>query len=173
MEMVNRSVLEAHGVTYQDIEKNGGKISYTNTSESLDMMSTNQLDALGTTVSIPLSLFVEASTRMELTILNLSEKARDTLKQKFDAEITKIPAGTYKFQPEDVPTVFIVHNVITSANVPEDVIYNVVKAVAGNLEYMRTANTSLKSMDLKSMSAKSSLPFHPGAEKYFKEKNAM
>jgi len=173
MELVNRTILESHGVTYQDIEKSGGKVSYTNTSESLEMMSTNQLDALGTTVSIPLSLFVEASTRMDLTVLPLNDSAREGLTKKFGAVVTKIPANTYKFQPEEVNTVFIVHNVISSAKVPDEVVYNVVKGVAENLEYMRTANAALKGMDLKSMSAKSDLPYHPGAEKYFKEKGAM
>lgn len=55
------------------------------------------------------------------------------------------------------------------AHVPADVIYKVVKTMHDNKEFLVKANSRFDLFDPKNMRASSPVPYHPGAEKFYKE----
>ncbi len=171
MELLSKAVLEAYGITYADIENNGGKIVYATSPEALDMMSVGQLDILGDLAEAPKNFFVEAANRLDLKLLPLSREVMEQVNNKFGTATVTIPKNSYKFKPDDIVTVAAPLIVISSANVSEEMIYNCVSSVANNLDFLRTVNVSLESLDLNIMSAKYDVPFHPGAEKFYNEQN--
>lgn len=59
------------------------------------------------------------------------------------------------------------------AHVPDDVVYNVVKTMRANKDYLAKANSRFKLFDPDRMRAKSPVPFHPGADKAYKELGMM
>ena len=64
--------------------------------------------------------------------------------------------------------------VVTSADVSEDVVYAVVKAVFDNLDDFRKQHPAFANLDPKRMIKDGiSAPLHPGAVKYYKEKGLM
>jgi len=171
MEFLTKAALEANGVTYEDIEKAGGKVVYNIYPEALDMMSTNQLDGLGGISEFPTNFFMEAATRIEMRLLGLNEKAVEKINAQFSTMTYKVPPRTYSFQPDEVLTVASPLVVIASANLPEDQAYRIAKAIGTNLEFLRSVHVSLKSLDLKFMGAsqQAELKFHPGAAKFYEE----
>ncbi len=65
-------------------------------------------------------------------------------------------------------------SVVTSADVSEDVVYAVVKAVFDNLDDFRKQHPAFANLDPKKMIKDGiSAPLHPGAVKYYKEKGLM
>ena len=63
---------------------------------------------------------------------------------------------------------------VTSADVPDDLVYVVVKAVFENLDDFRKQHPAFANLDPKKMIVDGlSAPLHPGAIKYYKEKGLM
>ena len=63
---------------------------------------------------------------------------------------------------------------VTSADVPDELVYVVVKAVFENLDDFRKQHPAFANLDPKKMIVDGlSAPLHPGAIKYYKEKGLM
>jgi uncharacterized protein len=63
---------------------------------------------------------------------------------------------------------------VTSADVPDDVVYDVTKAVFENLDVFRSLHPAFAKLDPAHMIKDGlSAPIHPGALKYYKEKGWM
>ena len=80
----------------------------------------------------------------------------------------EIPAGTYSKVDDAVTTVAVRAMLVTNADIPEDVIYDVTKAIFENTDKITHAKGEIiKAEDgLKGMG----IELHPGAKKYFDEK---
>lgn len=57
----------------------------------------------------------------------------------------------------------------TSTHVPDDVVYRAVKAIYGNKPELVATAAPMKSFDPSAMAEASAVPYHPGAEKFYKE----
>jgi TRAP transporter TAXI family solute receptor len=81
-----------------------------------------------------------------------------------------IPAGMYN-NKEDVTTFGVGATFVSSASVPEDVVYTVVKAVFENFDQFKKLHPAFANLKEKEMISDSlSAPLHAGAQKYYKEK---
>ena len=63
---------------------------------------------------------------------------------------------------------------VTSAKVPDDVVYELVKAVFENFDEFKKLHPAFANLDPKEMVKDGlSAPLHPGAAKYYKEAGLM
>ena len=68
----------------------------------------------------------------------------------------------------------VMASVVTSANVSDEMVYNVVRAVFENLDDFKKQHPAFANLDPKKMIKDGlSAPLHPGAIKYYKEKGLM
>jgi len=82
----------------------------------------------------------------------------------------KIPAGMYN-NKEDITTFGVGATFVSSSDVPEDVVYTVVKAVFENFDQFKKLHPAFANLDPKEMVSDGlSAPLHAGALKYYKEK---
>ena len=95
-----------------------------------------------------------------------------TTKYHFFTEFI-IPAGTYKGQDTDVKTVAAKATLVVGAEVSEKVVYDLTKALFENQAELATAHAKGKELKLENSVQCISVPFHAGAEKYFKEVGAI
>jgi hypothetical protein len=85
-----------------------------------------------------------------------------------------IPGGMYKGNPNDTPTFDVGATFVTSADVPEGVVYTLVKAVFDNFEDFKKLHPAFANLKESEMIKDGlSAPLHPGAEKYYKERGWM
>jgi TRAP transporter TAXI family solute receptor len=85
-----------------------------------------------------------------------------------------IPKGTYESTTEDVTTFGAVSTLITSERVGEDVVYDVVRAIMEGLDELRARHSVLLDLDPKEMIRDGlTAPLHPGAIRYYKEREWM
>lgn len=85
-----------------------------------------------------------------------------------------IPGGLYPNNPEDTETYGVLATFVTSEDVPEESVYNVVKAVFDNFDDFRRLHPAFANLKKEDMAKNGlSAPLHPGAEKYFKEKGLL
>jgi TRAP transporter TAXI family solute receptor len=82
-----------------------------------------------------------------------------------------IPRGTYKTTKSDVTTWGVKATFVTSSDTPDNVVYEVTRAVFENIDDFRKLHPAFANLDPKKMvSDANSAPIHPGAMRYFKEK---
>ena len=85
-----------------------------------------------------------------------------------------IPKGTYTGQKKDVTTFGVKATVVTSADVSDELVYLVVKAVMENFDDFKKQHPAFSSLKKEDMIADGlSAPLHPGAIKYYKEAGLM
>ena len=84
---------------------------------------------------------------------------------------TVVPGGLYAGNPEAVTTFGVKATFVTSADVADDVVYEVVKAVFDNFDRFKKLHPAFENLNEADMiSGGLSAPLHPGAVKYYKEK---
>ena len=84
-----------------------------------------------------------------------------------------IPAGMYNNE-EDIQTFGVGATFVSSVDVPEEVVYVVVKAVFENFDQFTKLHPAFANLKPEEMITDSlSAPLHPGAEKYYKEQGWM
>lgn len=89
------------------------------------------------------------------------------------AKVT-IPAGLYPNNPQETESYGVLATFVTSADVPEETIYTVVKAVFENFDDFKKLHPAFSILEKEDMVKNGlSAPLHPGAEKYFKEKGLL
>jgi hypothetical protein len=82
-----------------------------------------------------------------------------------------IPAGMYN-NPADIATFGVAATLVTSADVPEEVVFALATAVMANLAEFKTLHPALAGLEAAGMIKDGlSAPLHPGAVKAFKELN--
>ena len=87
--------------------------------------------------------------------------------------VARIPAGMYN-NDADVVTFGVGATFVSSADVPDDVVYTVVKAVFENFDSFRKLHPAFANLKAEEMISDSlSAPLHPGAAKYYKERGWM
>lgn len=144
--------------------------------EQSSALCDGKLDAYGYTVGVPNAGVSVATDGCGAYIVGLKE---DSCAQKLVDEHpyyswATIPKGTYKTTDEDVTTFGVRATFITSAEVPEDVVYAVTKAVFENLETFQKLHPAFENLNPEEMtSAALSAPIHEGAKKYYQEKGWM
>ena len=76
----------------------------------------------------------------------------------------------YRGNDEDTTTFGVAATIVSSADVPDDVVYEVVKAVFENFDNFKRLHPAFENLTKEDMvKDANSAPLHPGAEKYYKE----
>ena len=86
---------------------------------------------------------------------------------------TVIPAGTYDKQDADITTVAIRAMLVARADVAEDVVYELMTEMFGNLDALATGHAKFANLSLETAKDGVSIAYHPGAEKFLTEKGAI
>lgn len=173
MELAGKAVMEAYGITYADIEKWGGKLHFIPSAQSVDLWDAGQLDAASEVMQFPASRYLEHATKHKLRMLPVGEDKIPGLRKALGMTPFTIPANTYSFQKESYRTINTKLILVTSAEQPDDMIYDLVKAMHRSLDYLHKVHANLRDLNPTIMSEGVLIEMHPGAAKYFREIGAM
>lgn len=164
-------LMQAHGVK-PSIFAQATELTSTEQSKAL---CDGKIDAYGYTVGVPNAGVAVATDGCAAKIISLNGTVEQGLVKKFPYyAFTTIPKGTYKTTDADVTTFGVMATIVTSADQPDDVVYEVTRAVFENLDDFRKLHPAFRNLDPKAMIKNgNSAPLHPGAAKYYKEKGLM
>ena len=164
-----RQLCDIYGLKKDDV-----KAQYLSFAESSEQFKDKHIDAFIVVAGIPNAAIMDISTQHSVKIINVSDdKAKQLVKKYPFLSAFTIPAGTYKSITKDVKTVAVNAVLIVNTEVSNDVAYNLVKALFDNQKDLGVAHAKGKELNLKKASSGVSIPFHPGAMKYFKEKGVL
>jgi len=159
--------LQEAGVNYPD----GLKAQFVGFTEAIDLMRNKQLDGAWIMAGLPTAAVTEMTTTADGKLISIDEDVIAKLQEKYPwyAKFT-IPAGTYDGQDQDITTTAIKMALFTTADLSEEVVYDLTKAFWENIETLKTSNNALKNIKVEeAISDLAGLPLHDGAIKYYKE----
>jgi TRAP transporter TAXI family solute receptor len=135
----------------------------------------NKIDGFFYGVGHPSAAIQDPTTACGAKLIPLTGPAVDALVKEhpYYARAT-IPGGTYANNPNATQTYGVSATMVTSAAVPDDVVYALVKAVFDNFDEFKKLHPAFANLDPKHMIKDGlSAELHPGAVKYYKEKGWM
>ncbi|MGP1358950.1 TAXI family TRAP transporter solute-binding subunit [Roseicyclus sp.] len=139
--------------------------------EQSQALCDNNIDAMIYTVGHPSGSIQEATTACDAVLVDVDNAATQALVEANPFyRVATIPGGMYRGNEEDTTTFGVGATFITSADVPEEVVYTVVRAVFENIDQFRSLHPAFANLDPQEMANDGlSAPLHPGAERYFRE----
>ncbi len=142
--------------------------------ETAQALCDNKIDAYFWLVGHPSALTQETLSSCATHLVNVTGPAIDKLVADNSYYRTAtIPAGMYN-NSNDIKTFGVGATFVTSADVPDDVVYVVVKAVFDDFPAFRKLHPAFANLKEAEMIKDGlSAPLHPGAVKYYKERGWM
>ncbi|MCM3691124.1 TAXI family TRAP transporter solute-binding subunit [Neobacillus niacini] len=156
-------ILEVHGMTFADIEKQD--LSF---DESTQGIQDGTIDAAFVTAGTPTGAVESLGATEDVVIVPIEQDKIDSLIEKYPFYVKEeIPSGTYGLESA-VTTVAVQAMLVASAELSENVVYEITKAIFENLDKVTHAKGKL--IKVENALNGVGIDVHPGAQKYFDEK---
>lgn len=163
-----RIVLEAANLK----EKTGFVPVYENSADTIASMAAGETDAMIAVSGFPQPAIHRLAASEGISLLPIDGKMRERIlkKNKFLAAGT-IPAGTYPGVEEEVPTIVVSALWITSADQPEELIYQITRALwhERSRKLLDDGHPMGKLVRPENALIGVATPVHPGAARYYRE----
>ncbi|GHA65160.1 C4-dicarboxylate ABC transporter substrate-binding protein [Photobacterium aphoticum] len=160
-------VMDALGWTNKDFKLT----SELKGSERSQALCDNKIDAFVYVVGHPNGSIKEATTSCDAKLIPATGSAIDKIvaDNPYYAKST-VPGGMYKGTTDDVNSFGVAATLVSSTNVPDDVVYALVKSVFENFDTFKRLHPAFANLKPEDMVKNGlSIPLHPGAVKYYKE----
>ena len=160
-----KQILEGYGLTFDDIKKSN--LSF---KESAEGIQNGTLDGCFVTAGVPNAALQELAFSAGLVLVPVDSAAAEKICKKYNYyTVTSIPGGTYKGTDSDTAALAIKATLAVNAKLDEEIVYQMTKALFENLDSLAAAHAKGKEVSAKAAVTGVSVPFHPGAKKYFTE----
>jgi len=170
-EALTGMVMQINGQTYNDLARMNFQASY---NDAVSMMKDGHVDIFTLGTAAPSSAVMDLANSRDIIMVPADDKTIEGMR-KINPAYNKliIKAGTYPGQKEDVPAVGYYTHLIVACDLPDDVVYKMVKTMVENVDSMAAVNKSMATLTPKEMAADMGVKLHPGAAKYYKEVGAL
>lgn len=146
-------------------------VSELKASEQSQALCDNKIDAMVFAAGHPNGSIQEVTTTCDTRLIPVTgPKISELIKTNSYYAPAIIPGGMYQNNPNDINTFGVKATFVSSSDVDDDMIYQIVKAVFENFDSFKTLHfvfATLKKEDM--ISDGLTAPLHSGAAKYFKE----
>ena len=168
-EAMARYVLKVYGLTYDDIDE-----QFLSATESAEAIKDGNIDAVITTLGTPAPALMDLATDREIRFLDIEPDVAKEINKDFPAYYpTTIPAGTYKNQEKPHHTLAWMGLFVVHKDMSVELAYNILKAVFDHKNELDKIHAQFKGITLENASKGMPIPWHPGSEKFFKEKGML
>jgi TRAP transporter TAXI family solute receptor len=155
-------ILKALGVT--------AEISHGSWNAMLTELLAGHEDAFLAVIGAPMPAVKEAEAKEPLTFIDLSSEQIEAIRKAMpEFSPSKIAAGTYRLLEKDCVTIGVYNFAIGRADLPDDLVYQLVKAVFENQPRLVKAHPAARDTLPQNVDKNTFLPFHPGAVRYYRE----
>ena len=167
-------MMKAHGFTYADVEKWGGSYVLGNSATGLDAIKDGKADVFMNARSLNDALIKDIHSTRPLLWIDADPAKVEKAAAVFSNKMDMVAKTNYPFMDKDYPTIRMSVMLVAGAHVADETVYKYVKAIAENQDAVRKIGGSLMDFAAAKMATNSpKLPFHPGAERYYKEKGLL
>ncbi len=159
-------ILEVWGLTVNDL----ARAEQLTASQSADYIKDGRLDAAFFTVAVGAAVIMDTALVVETNVVPVEGPSVDKLIEKYPFYAKQmVKGGTYRGNDADVPTVSVMAMLSARADLEEDIVYMIVKAMYENIGQLHGAHANFREMKAETALVGMSIPLHPGASKFFTE----
>ncbi|MCL2401075.1 MAG: TAXI family TRAP transporter solute-binding subunit [Oscillospiraceae bacterium] len=159
-------ILAAYGITRDDFT-----VVQQNFGDSADSMRDGLLDAFFVTSGTPTAAIMDLGMARDLRILSLSESAMASLQADYPFYVpVTITSDDYGFINAPVYTLAVLATLVTTTDLDEQVAYDIVRAVIEGRADVEAAHARGRHISPENSVYGISVPLHPGAARYFRER---
>lgn len=169
VEVITRSVLKASGLSYDSLSK----VDFMDLEEAAGLMKDGHLDAVVASISLTGDpTITDLETSRAVRILDIPNAVMKKLQAVSPGLYPAVlPKGSYKGVTKDTQIPGYSLGLVISAELPEDLVYQMTKALVENWSTMQGVSADLKDLQPQDLAKPTmGVAFHPGALKYYKEK---
>ena len=169
-EFASRQVLEIYGLSYKDMSK----VHHVSYNDTVSLMKDKHCDGWLLCTTVPASSIIDLASNRKIRLLSMPEDKIAAM-QKLNAGYIRrtIPKGTYQGVDYDVQGFGFFTHMIVDAELPDDLVYQITKAMVDNLPNFANVVSAMKGLTAEDLALDIGIPFHPGAMKYYKEIGAI
>lgn len=162
-------ILEAAGLDpRKDITRDALSVA-----ESVSAMKDRKIDAFFWIGGLPTAAVTDLVTTPNLKVKFLkTDQYIPKLTEKYGPQYDRfvLPKSVYGGVEADVPGIGIGNILFVNANMSQELVGDLLKTIFDNLAEVQQIHPEARSLKLETAATGSSIPYHPGAIKYFQEK---
>ena len=145
--------------------------------DAANAFGNKQLDAFWLFTAFPSGAVIMAAQTNNIDLIDLAADAKASGffdKYPYFSKLA-VPAGTYRGVDHDTPSFQDSALWVANSKVPDDVVYKMLSVIFTDegLAHMREQKKTFKNMSIANGAMGIVTPFHPGAEKFWKDKGVL
>lgn len=164
----NATLLSGLGIDiYKDYD-----LFYAGYGPTADALQNRQIEGLSIPAGVPASAITKllAADGKNVAVLNITDEQLEKMNGETHLWTRYvIKSGTYPGQTEDIKTIAQPNFLAVNADVPEEDVYKITKAIYENLAFLNGIHKATAAMAIEKAINGLPLPLHPGAARYYKE----
>ncbi|MEO1363599.1 MAG: TAXI family TRAP transporter solute-binding subunit [Pseudomonadota bacterium] len=138
--------------------------------DMVDMLSDGNIDAALWNGSFPLPPVIKLAAQRDLKLIPISDDFFAQISAEYPPYFRlSIPGGTYEDVAEDTPTYGLANGLVISAELSEDRVYEMTKAIFESLDDLASVHPAFGRVSKETVLNGFGAPLHPGALKYYRE----
>ena len=161
-------IFKEYGMTFDDVNA-----VYQSYSDSAESIKDGKIDAAFCVSGAPTTALVDfaATAGKPINIISLEPEHIENLMKDYSFYAkTTIEPGTYNGLNTPVDTVSIRAQLVARNDLSEDIVYELLTQMFENLDALKAGHNKFANFDLQAATDGVSIPYHPGAVKFFTEK---
>lgn len=169
-EAITRHLLEAYGLSYDEL----ARVSFGSYTDSVQLMKDGNAEVFTLGTTIPAGAIMDLAAARAIRLVAIDDEGLARM-QKLNPGYKRavIPAATYPGQEEAVPTIGYATHIIARCDLEPEFVYRFLEAVSARLDDLAAVAKAIAGLDVKGMARDIGVPFHPGAERFYRERGAL
>ncbi len=162
-------LLNLYGLSYKDVQ-----IQFLSFEDAASQMIDNHIDVFScTTCPFPFGPVINVNSQRQIRLLSIPDDKIAELTKFRGVEAYALPPGLYKGVDYPVKGIAVRAVIIVRQDMPEEIAYNIVKAIGENFKRYPTVLKAMEYAKLEDIGKNVGFPFHPGALKYYRERGLI
>ncbi len=169
-EQMTRDFLKVYGLDYGKLRK----VNFGSYNDSVEQLKDGHAQVFTLITTVPASSVMDLGSARKVQVLDLSSiKLQDLQKINKGYDKRVIKAGSYPKLDKDIQTIGTWTHLIMRCSTPEELAYNITKALAANTGELGYVVAAVKGLTAKDLAIDVGVPYHPGARKYYREAKVL
>jgi len=169
-EQMTRELLQVYGLSYKDM----AKVSHVSYNDAVALMKDGHAQAFTLISTVPAAAILDLASARKIRMLTLpDDKFKELQKINSGYARREFAKGIYPGVDYDVRQFGTYTHLMIRADLPDDLVYGITKALAKNVDSLGAVVRDVKGLTVQEMAFDVGVPYHPGALKFYREAGAL